>query len=81
MNKNITISLACHSTDVSVRAFGLIIIFILMLLLSGCDGDRVVDEDDTLKNNVTMTLKSGAKPAFIDNALIYVFTDTDKFKE
>lgn len=81
MNKNITISLAFHSTDSSVKAFGLIIIFILMLLLSGCDGDKVVDEDDTLKTNVTMTLKSGTKPAFMDNALIYVFTDDDKFKE
>lgn len=81
MNKNVTIGLAFYYRDSSVKAFGLFIIFILMLLLSGCDGDKVVDEDDTFKTNVTMSLKSGTKPAFIDNALIYVFTNDDKFKE
>lgn len=81
MNKNVTISLALHSIDSTMKAFGLFIIFILMLLLSGCDSNKVVDEDDTFKTNVTMTLKSGTKPAFMDNALIYVFTDDDKFKE
>ncbi|MFT4223063.1 FimB/Mfa2 family fimbrial subunit [Dysgonomonas sp.] len=81
MNKNITISLAFHSMDFSVKAFGLFIIFVLMLFLSGCNNDKVADEDETFKTNVTMTLKSGAKPAFMDNALIYVFTNDDKFKE
>jgi len=67
--------------DSFTKAFGSFVIFALIVLLSGCDRDGIVGEEEPLKTNITMTLKSGTDPVFLNNALIYVFTNTDKFVE
>ncbi|MDR1504740.1 MAG: FimB/Mfa2 family fimbrial subunit [Prevotella sp.] len=67
--------------DSFTKAFGSFVIFALIALLSGCDGDKIVGEEEPLETNITMTLKSGTDPVFLNNALIYVFTNTDKFVE
>lgn len=81
MNKNIIINLSLDSMALAVRAFGVFAIFALLLLLSACDGDKITDGDETPASNVTMTLKSGTDPVFLENAAIYVFTSDDKFVE
>lgn len=81
MNKNIIISLSFNCMDSFTKAFGSFVIFALIALLSGCDGDKIVGEEEPLETNITMTLKSGTDPVFLNNALIYVFTNTDKFEE
>ncbi|EGK01245.1 FimB/Mfa2 family fimbrial subunit [Dysgonomonas gadei] len=81
MNKNIIISLSFNCMDLFAKAFGLFVTFALIALLSGCDGDKIVGEEEPLETNITMTLKSGTDPVFLNNALIYVFTNTDKFVE
>lgn len=83
MNKNTTISLIVDNVALSVKAFGTFAMFALLLLLSGCDNDKVTDADtdtdDSPAPNVTMTLKAGTDPVFMKNASIYVFTDDDKY--
>lgn len=77
MNKNITIGLSSYN-----KAIWTFIVFFLMLLLSGCDNTTITEEGDKSSDtNVTMLLKSGTNPAFIDNASIYVFTNGDRFVE
>lgn len=83
MNKKTIID----STALSVKAFGILIAFILMLLISGCDSNN--DDEDQIPagieesdaSNVTMSLKAGSDPVFMENAAIYVFTGNDKFVE
>lgn len=81
MKKNAIINLSFDSTALSVKAFGVFIIFALLMFLSGCDNDKVVDGEDTPDPNMTMNLKSGVDPVYMDNAEIYVFTNADKFVE
>lgn len=81
MDKNIIISLTFHRKNLRMKVFGVFIIFAFMLFLIGCNNDSATDEGDSIKTNVTMTLKAGTQPVFMDNALIYVFTSDNKFKE
>ncbi|MBB4035324.1 hypothetical protein GGR21_001213 [Dysgonomonas hofstadii] len=83
MNKSRTIYLSFDSLISVFKACMKVIILTLLLLLSGCDGDKVTDEDDSSQPapNVTMSLKSGSNPVFMSNALIYVFRNNDQFVE
>jgi hypothetical protein len=83
MNKNIIISLPFDNRFLLPKVFGTFILFVLLILLQGCggDADRIIDEGETSAPNVTMTLKSGTDPAFMENAAIYVFKGDDKFVE
>lgn len=86
MNKNTIINLSSDSMALSVKGCGILIAFILMLLLSGCDSNNSEvqisgGEEESEAPNVTMSLKAGSDPVFMDNASIYVFTDNDKFVE
>jgi hypothetical protein len=80
MNKNINISLFFDNGTLSAKAFGMFILSVLLLLLTGCESNKV-EEEDSPDSNVTMTLKAGTDPDFMSNASIYVFTHEDKFVE
>lgn len=79
MNRNTIINLSFDSTALSVKAFGIFIISVLLLLSSGCNNDNIAEEEEPSTTNVTMTLKSGTNPLFMSNAAIYVFTNDNKF--
>jgi len=81
MSKSTTIDLSFDSIIMSVKAFAKVFIFVLLLLMSGCDSDKITEEEDSPAPNVTMALKSGTDPVFLSNALIYVFRQDDKFVE
>ncbi|MBK5719721.1 FimB/Mfa2 family fimbrial subunit [Dysgonomonas sp. Marseille-P4677] len=83
MNKNISISLFSDNVILSIKAFSVFVICILLLLFSACDSDKIadVDMDEPSESNVTMVFKAGTNSLFMENTSIYVFTNTDKFVE
>lgn len=81
MNKNIIIHLSSDNKPLLVKAFGIFILSVLLLLSFGCGNDKIIDEGEAPVSNVTMTLKAGTDPVFMENAAIYVFTHEDKFVE
>lgn len=82
MNKDIIIHLPFHNRLLSLNVFGAFILFVLLILFSSCGEDKVIgSEEETPVPNVTMTLKAGTDPVFMENAAIYVFRADDKFVE
>lgn len=79
MNKNTNINLFFDNVALSVKAIGIFSISVLFIFMSGCNNDKLGNIDESPESNVTMTLKSGTNPVFMDNASIYVFTNSDKF--
>lgn len=83
MNKNTTLNINRHvyGRAFPVRLPAIFVLGALLILLQGCSNDNGAEEEDSPAPNVTMSLKSGTNPVFMDNASIYVFTHEDKFVE
>ena len=85
MNKNTIIYSSIGDATLSAKVYAIFIIFALLILLPGCDSNKIANEEDSDSDlpvsNVTMTLRSGTNSVFLNNALMYVFRDNDQFVE
>jgi len=84
MSKSTTINTPFDSIILSVKALAKVVILVFLLLMSACNDDKIAggeEEKDLRKPNVTMNLKAGTDPVFLNNAAIYVFKNDDKFVE
>lgn len=83
MNKNtiLNISLPVNGRVFAVRLPAIFVLGALLIFFQGCSSDNGAEAEDSPAPNVTMSLKSGTNPVFMDNASIYVFTHEDKFVE
>lgn len=81
MKKNIIIKLLFSNVSILAKVFS-VLLLVSLFFLSGCDNDnKTEDEEESPAPNVTMNLKSGTNPVFMDNASIYVFSSDNKFVE
>lgn len=83
MNKNTIINtkLSFNGKAFSVNLFALYIFVTLLIFLSACGSDNMEEEKNSPAPNVTMGLRAGMDPVFLNNTWIYVFTNQDKFVE